>query len=109
MKRIVMLSMAFALCSTVATAQPGQQGGRPGQGQGLQQGRGGGGPGGGGVRGGGGGGSRPGSAGSSALERAGLKLGQALPDLNIFDENGKKFSLKSIKGKHTVVVFGCMT
>ncbi len=103
MKRIVMLTMAFALCCTVATAQPGQQGRR---GQGAQQGRGG--PGGGGP-GGGGGGARPGTPGSSTLERAGLKIGQALPDLAIFDDKGEKFSLSSLKGKHTVIVFGCMT
>lgn len=57
----------------------------------------------------GGGGSRPGTAGSATLERAGLQLGQTLPDLTIFDERGGKFRLTDVKGKHTVIVFGCLT
>ncbi len=58
---------------------------------------------------GGGGNSRPGSPGSSSLERAGVKLGQTLPDLTIFDDKGGKFRLADVKGKHTVIVFGCLT
>lgn len=103
MKRIVAMSLFLSLCCSVATAQParGQQGGRrPGQGA-QQRGRGsGGGP---------GGNSRPGSPGSSSLERAGVKIGQALPDLSIFDDEGGEFRLADIKGKHTVIVFGCLT
>lgn len=94
MKRLVMLTMAFALCCSVVAAQPGR---RPGQG--FQQRPGGGGPGGGG----------PGTPGSATLERAGLKLGQPLPDLSVFDEEGNEFRLSSVKGKHTVIVFGCLT
>ncbi len=107
MKRIVAMTLLLSLCCSVATAQQrggGRQGGgRPGQG-GQQRG---GGPGGGG--GGPGGNSRPGSPGSSSLERAGVKLDQALPDLTIFDEKGGKFRLADVKGKHTVIVFGCLT
>lgn len=84
MKLATMLSLTLALCCSVVTAQPGR-----------------------GQR--GGGGSRPGTPGSSSLERAGLKLGQKLPDLTVFDEHGGKFRLADIKGKHTVVVFGCLT
>jgi hypothetical protein len=55
------------------------------------------------------GGGGPGSAGSSTLERSGLKVGQQMPDVTIYDENGEKFSLSRVKGKHAVLVFGCLT
>lgn len=101
MKRVFTLLAVVTLCCSVVTAQRGQ--GRPGQGRpGGQQGR----PGGQGFQRGGGGGSR---AGSGALERAGLEVGKALPDLKIFDENGAEYRLVDMKGKHTVIVFGCMT
>jgi hypothetical protein len=35
-------------------------------------------------------GGGPGSAGSSTLERAGLKIGQQMPDVTIYDANGFK-------------------
>jgi hypothetical protein len=54
----------------------------------------------------GGGNSR---TGSGTLERAGLKIGQQMPDVTIYDENGEKFSLSRVKGKHAVLVFGCLT
>lgn len=62
----------------------------------------------------GGGNSRAGSgtlerAGSGTLERAGLKVGQQMPDVTIYDENGEKFPLSRVKGKHAVLVFGCLT
>jgi hypothetical protein len=58
------------------------------------------------------GGSRgggPGSPGASTLERSGLALGQQMPDVTVFDANGDKFSLSSVKGKYAVLVFGCLT
>lgn len=91
MKRMIALSLMVTLCCSVAVAQSGR--GRPGQG----------------GRTGGGGGSKPGTAGSATLENAGLKLGQTLPDLTVFDEKGEKFRLADVKGKHTVIVFGCLT
>ncbi len=48
-------------------------------------------------------------AGSSTLERTGLKVGQQMPDVTIYDENGEKFPLSRAKGKHAVLVFGCLT
>lgn len=99
MKRIVAMTLVLSLCCSVATAQQG--GRRPGQGF-QQRGEGPSGFGGGGA-------SRPGTPGSSSLERAGVKLGQALPDLTIFDDEGGKFRLADVKGKHTVIVFGCLT
>jgi hypothetical protein len=59
-----------------------------------------------GARRGGGGDSR---AGSGTLERAGLKVGQQMPDVTVYDENGEKFPLSRAKGKHAVLVFGCLT
>ena len=43
------------------------------------------------------------------LNRAGLKVGSSLPDLSIFDANGKAFKTSSLKGKYAVLVFGCLT
>ncbi|MDA0283944.1 MAG: hypothetical protein O3B86_11385, partial [Planctomycetota bacterium] len=54
-------------------------------------------------------GGGPGSAGSSTLERAGLKVGQQMPDVTIYDANGEKFSISRAKGKYAVLVFGCLT
>lgn len=48
-------------------------------------------------------------AGSGTLQRAGLKVGQQMPDVIIYDENGEKFPLSRLKGKHAVLVFGCLT
>lgn len=56
-----------------------------------------------------GGGSRPGSAGSSTLERTGLKIGQKVPDITIHDDKGRPFSMANLKGKYTVITFGCLT
>jgi hypothetical protein len=37
--------------------------------------------------------------------RIGMKLG----DLTAFDENGDKFDFEDLRGKHAVIVFGCLT
>ena len=45
-------------------------------------------------------------AGRSSLPR----VGQAMPDVSAFDSNGKPFSLRQkTKGRHAVIVFGCLT
>ena len=36
-------------------------------------------------------------------------IGQPLPDLTCFDAQGKQFHLRSLKGHHTVLLFGCLT
>ena len=36
-------------------------------------------------------------------------IGQPLPDVSAFDASGKPFKLSSLKGKYTVLVFGCLT
>ncbi|MDA7673031.1 hypothetical protein N8615_01415 [Verrucomicrobiales bacterium] len=36
--------------------------------------------------------------------------GQELPELTAFDESGKEVALKQVlKGRHGVIVFGCLT
>ncbi len=54
-------------------------------------------------------GSRPGSTGSETLERAGLKVGQTLPELTILDGDGQPFPMAHLRGKYSVLVFGCLT
>ena len=51
----------------------------------------------------------PGSSGASTLERSGLKIGGPAPDVKIYDAEGRDFSLSSLRGSHTVLVFGCLT
>lgn len=54
-------------------------------------------------------GSRPGSVGSGTLERSGLRIGQQIPALTVFDEHGEEFPLGRLRAKYTVLVFGCLT
>jgi len=65
-----------------------------------------------GFRGGGGPGGRgggPGGRGGSRLDSSGLKVGSPMPETTVFDEEGKPFKTASLKGKYSVVVFGCLT
>ena len=74
--------------------QPGQRpGGQPGQRPGGSSRAGGG----------------PGTPGSATLERAGLKVGSPVPDVTIYDAEGKELSLNALRGSHAVLVFGCLT
>ena len=36
-------------------------------------------------------------------------LGKQAPDVNVYDASGNPFRLSQSRGKHTVVVFGCLT
>ena len=36
-------------------------------------------------------------------------VGESLEEVDVFDSNGKKFSTSQFEGKHTVLVFGCLT
>ncbi len=54
-------------------------------------------------------GSRPGTGGASTLERAGLEVGQTLPGLTIVDADGQPFPLARLRGRYSVLVFGCLT
>ncbi len=37
------------------------------------------------------------------------KIGALLPDVTCYDADGKEFKLRSLKGHHTVLLFGCLT
>ncbi len=43
------------------------------------------------------------------LAKAGLKVGDPLPDAKAYDAEGKEFRLRALKGYYTVLVFGCLT
>ncbi|MDG2488228.1 MAG: hypothetical protein P8M65_11010 [Roseibacillus sp.] len=37
-------------------------------------------------------------------------IGSAIPDIDVFDAQGRSFGLREkLKGKHAVLVFGCLT
>lgn len=36
-------------------------------------------------------------------------IGDTLPDLVVYDTNGKEVSTKSLRGHYTVLTFGCLT
>ncbi len=39
-----------------------------------------------------------------------FELGDAIPDVSAYDDAGKKFALRErVKGKYSVIVFGCLT
>jgi hypothetical protein len=37
------------------------------------------------------------------------KVGEPLPDVTVYDDAGREFPLASLRGKHAVLVFGCLT
>ncbi len=42
------------------------------------------------------------------LKRSSL-IGKDAPNVEVYDESGNRFRLSQSRGKHTVVVFGCLT
>ena len=36
-------------------------------------------------------------------------VGSVLPDVTVYDEDGKEFSTKALRGHYSVLVFGCLT
>jgi cytochrome oxidase Cu insertion factor (SCO1/SenC/PrrC family) len=54
-------------------------------------------------------GAQPGGRGNDRLERAGLKVGQDLPQANLYTADGRHFSLSELGGSYTVLIFGCLT
>jgi hypothetical protein len=54
-------------------------------------------------------GRRPGRAPGGPLQESGSLVGQPLPDIAVYDAEGKEFSLSSLKGDYSVLVFGCLT
>ena len=47
--------------------------------------------------------------GSGRLGSTGLKVGSPMPEVTVVDEQGAPFHTASLKGKYSVVVFGCLT
>ena len=47
--------------------------------------------------------------GRSGSLNSGPAIGAKLPDVTALDENGNEISLRSMRGRHTVLVFGCLT
>jgi cytochrome oxidase Cu insertion factor (SCO1/SenC/PrrC family) len=43
------------------------------------------------------------------FESSGLKAGKAFPEVDIYDADGNPFNTRSLKGRHTVIVNGCLT
>ncbi|HUG93299.1 MAG TPA: hypothetical protein VML55_20830 [Planctomycetaceae bacterium] len=43
------------------------------------------------------------------FERTAPDVGELLPDVAAFDADGQPLRLSSLKGSHTVLVFGCLT
>ena len=37
------------------------------------------------------------------------KVGDSLPDVELYAADGKSFQLRSLRGQYTVLVFGCLT
>ena len=38
------------------------------------------------------------------------KIGSLVPDISVFDSEGRNFALREkLKGRHAVIVFGCLT
>jgi len=38
-----------------------------------------------------------------------LRVGEAFPEVDIYDDSGKPLNTRSLKGQYTVVVNGCLT
>jgi Ca2+-binding EF-hand superfamily protein len=58
------------------------------------------------------GGGRPGAGGGggrSAFDANLPKVGTSLPNLIAYNADGKEFKLSEVKGKYSVLVFGCLT
>ena len=54
-------------------------------------------------------GGRPGRGPGGPSQESGPLVGQPLPDISVYDAEGKEFSLSSLKGNYSVLVFGCLT
>jgi len=43
------------------------------------------------------------------FEQRSPALGSQLPDVSVFDDEGKPLHVRDLRGKYTVIVFGCLT
>ena len=46
---------------------------------------------------------------NARMAQSGLKVGGLLPAIDLYDADGNKVALRSLKGNHSVIVFGCLT
>ena len=54
--------------------------------------------------------AQPGGGGlNRRFETVSPAIGQPLPDITIYDENGEPFAVRDLKGQYSVIVFGCLT
>ena len=54
-------------------------------------------------------GERGGERGQRIFDETSPEIGAPLPDLTCYDADGNDFQLRSLKGHHTVLLFGCLT
>ena len=52
---------------------------------------------------------RGGSALQNRFEKNSPGIGQTLPDITLYDEQGRPFAVRDLKGHYSVIVFGCLT
>ena len=45
----------------------------------------------------------------SMLREGSPQIGETIPDVMIYDNQGNPISIHSLKGKYKVIVFGCLT
>lgn len=50
-----------------------------------------------------------GGGGNQRFEQNAPQIGATVPDLTVYDADGKEFRLHTIKGHYTVLVLGCLT
>ena len=43
------------------------------------------------------------------LVRSGIRIGDLLPDVTVYNADGNPFKLSQLKGHYAVIVFGCLT
>lgn len=55
------------------------------------------------------GGGGPGGRSTGNETLGSLKIGSKIPDVKFFDADGKEMSTRDLRGKHAVLVFGCLT
>jgi cytochrome oxidase Cu insertion factor (SCO1/SenC/PrrC family) len=45
----------------------------------------------------------------TAFEKASPRVGELLPEVSVWDGDGKPFSTRTLRGHYSVLVFGCLT
>ena len=52
---------------------------------------------------------RSGRGRDAGFEKSKPAVGDLLPDVSAYDDQGRKFALKSLRGSYSVITFGCLT